>query len=395
MEDALHSCQDETKWSELLEQQTALFHKTVAANKVLSARVDELEREVGVWKLGLKNSDDEKSALQKEAEKLNRTISSFKDDNTLVLGLVDGDGCIFAQEHLALGHLGGKQAASQLTKGITEYLASQPTDSAGRATIYIHIFLNKTGLSETLRDNNQCTPEQFEAFLNGFNQASPLFNITDVGSGKEAADSKIKQMLRVFAPFPQIPYIFFGGAHDNGYTSTLNEIQNTGLLDKIVVLQSYRTIATEIRALNIPSIEIPSVFMRDKLTTQDRKYFATRSPRSPKTLPAPSLPSFSRSESPVTRRNIDPSLPLSKQKPVPCNYFYLTRCKTGPTCRFAHDYILTRDQVVELRRLAKTQPCGHRNRNQKCKVVECIFGHFCPQGPGCEAHVAGRCHFIG
>lgn len=64
--------------SELLEQQTALFHKTVAANKVLSARVDELEREVGVWKLGLKNSDDEKSALQKEAEKLNRIISSFK-----------------------------------------------------------------------------------------------------------------------------------------------------------------------------------------------------------------------------------------------------------------------------------------------------------------------------
>lgn len=45
---------------------------------------------------------------------------------------------------------------------------------------------------ETLVGNGLCTAEQFEAFVAGFNSASPLFSLVDVGSGKERADEKIK-----------------------------------------------------------------------------------------------------------------------------------------------------------------------------------------------------------
>lgn len=82
-----------------------------------------------------------------------------------------------------------------LTKGITEYLSNgldAENAMPGRGQIWLTIFCNKSGLLETLTTNNVCTAEEFEAFVIGFNQASPLFSIMDVGSGKEAADSKIK-----------------------------------------------------------------------------------------------------------------------------------------------------------------------------------------------------------
>jgi hypothetical protein len=97
------------------------------------------------------------------------------------------------------GRAGGSQAAQLLTKGITDYISDTEhikTDSSssisGRAQIWVSIYCNKSGLQETLTSRQICSAEQFESFIMGFNQASPLFLLTDVGSGKEAADAKIK-----------------------------------------------------------------------------------------------------------------------------------------------------------------------------------------------------------
>lgn len=119
-----------------------------------------------------------------------------------------------------------------LTKGLTDHLASTDSlDAAlpGRGQLWLTIYCNKSGLVETLTHNNVCTAEQFDAFCAGFNQASPLFSIVDVGNGKEAADAKIKgvnaydlpitsqthtctlECLRVFTRFPQTSKVFFGG----------------------------------------------------------------------------------------------------------------------------------------------------------------------------------------
>lgn len=90
-----------------------------------------------------------------------------------------------------------------LTKGLTDYLSSiDPTEASvpGRGQLWLTIYCNKNGLLDTLLSNHICTSEEFEAFVLGFNQASPLFSIVDVGNGKEAADSKIKGTL-VFQTF--------------------------------------------------------------------------------------------------------------------------------------------------------------------------------------------------
>lgn len=125
-----------------------------------------------------------------------------KDDNPLVLCLIDGDGNIFSQDLLSQGRVGGGQAAQLLTKGIMDYLseAEQSKDEAstsiaGRAQIWVSVYCNKTGLQETITSRQLCTVDQFEAFVMGFNQASPLFSLIDVGKGKEAADTKIKGHL--------------------------------------------------------------------------------------------------------------------------------------------------------------------------------------------------------
>ena len=46
-----------------------------------------------------------------------------------------------------------------------------------------------------------CSSEQFDEFVQGFNQASPLFSFVDVGSGKEAADAKYRIVKWPGGPF--------------------------------------------------------------------------------------------------------------------------------------------------------------------------------------------------
>ncbi|PCH33612.1 hypothetical protein WOLCODRAFT_61159 [Wolfiporia cocos MD-104 SS10] len=247
---------------------------TAARNVTLEERVEELERELSVWKAALKKSDEEKRALSKSILKLERSIGSLRDDSPLVLCLIDGDGNIFSPELLVMGQAGGRQAASLITKGLNDYLSSIDSPEvalSGRGQIWLTIYCNKTGLLEVLTQNNVCTAEQFEAFVLGFNQSSPLFSIVDVGNGKEAADTKLKECLRVFTRFPQTWKVFFGGTHDNGYTSTLASLQNEGLIDKIILLRGYTKLAYEIKGLELPDMEIEGLFLKKKLYSNNNK----------------------------------------------------------------------------------------------------------------------------
>lgn len=173
--------------------------------------MDELERELAVWKIAQKSADDERLGLQKRVSELERNIGSLKvceasqgscvlaysnrilvqDDYPLILCLIDGDGNIFLPELITSGQEGGRRAAALLNQGLTEHIAAVEP-SSGRAQVWLTIYCNQKGLAETLVNNKACTAEQFDDFVTGFNQASPLFSIVDVGIGKEAADAKIK-----------------------------------------------------------------------------------------------------------------------------------------------------------------------------------------------------------
>lgn len=227
----------------------------------------------------------------------------------------------------------------------------------------------------------------------------------------------------MFTRFPQTSRVFFGGAHDNGYTSTLNYLQNEGLHHKLVILRGYRDFAPELRSLNLPFLDIEGVFLREKLQTnnhkkqqqqqqppvhanannahavqpQDFEKFRSKS-GTPSTQPKPAPPSPAKKErtrklapdtvrvshqssrhvypnkfggQPLHKRTYSPfvvrNLVLTEpaEKPPPCNFFYLGICKHGDRCRYSHDYILSNEQVKELRENAKKWPCPYMNRG-KC-----------------------------
>lgn len=122
------------------------------------------------------------------------------------------------------GKDGGRRAAACITRHIL--------DNVGRrCSLCTVIYVNKKGLGDTLVANGVCSQDNFEQFIIGFNQASPLFSIVDVGKGKEAADIKLRgtllplpldiysgfhsfisaELLKLFVHFPQTKKIFFGG----------------------------------------------------------------------------------------------------------------------------------------------------------------------------------------
>lgn len=75
----------------------------------------------------------------------------------------------------------------------------------------------------------------------------------------------------MFTRFPQTTHVFFGGAHDNGYTLTLNYLQNEGFFHKLIILRGYKDFAPELRSLNLPYLEIEGLFLKDKLPSNNYK----------------------------------------------------------------------------------------------------------------------------
>ncbi len=104
--------------------------------------------------------------------------------------LIDGDGNIFSTHYLVKGIQGGYEAAEALTQLVHRYFPSGPGQK--KHTLQVWVFLNQQGLRKTLAEcGNMAAALNFDNFVRGFNQASRLFNIVDVGAVKEGADRKM------------------------------------------------------------------------------------------------------------------------------------------------------------------------------------------------------------
>ncbi|KAG8986943.1 hypothetical protein FRB93_005003 [Tulasnella sp. JGI-2019a] len=203
---------------------------------------------------------------------------------------MSGDGAIFSDSFLNRGREGGRDAAAALNAGLKSYLESynatlsnhdnrsKTDDMNGFSTsrimspqIVCTIYFNRMGLCNTLQANTVCTSQRFLDFFVGFNQASPLYTLVDVGDGKEAADAKLRESLKLHARLPQTRKVIFGGAHDNGYMPTLISLATEGHLDKLVILKGSANMAHEIDRFRsqaaVDLITIPGLFLQKKLVS--------------------------------------------------------------------------------------------------------------------------------
>lgn len=394
-------------WDETLARLLNLSSATLKRNTELESRVTELEVELAVWKqahaTALEGADREAKALKGRLAALNSQFTSMEslmNQSLLVLCVVDGDACIFTESLLRQGHDGGRQAAQQLTKVVAEYLTNENVHTLGHLSFWITIYYNRLGLIGVLERHKLCTPEQFEAFVMGFSQTSPRFSLVDVGYSKDATFSKIAEYLQTYIRFPQTQRIFLAGGSDNGYVSTIVALQNEGLFGKLTILEKSGGDHTLSRRFRLSTLSVDNLFMSRRLTppplvTPPPLNVIGLSPlNSSGGLPTPhSPPGFLTS---TNGKLIDPTLPLHKHCPPPCNEFYLMSCTKGSTCKYSHEYVLTPEQLATLAANAKKAPCNFLKNGLQCPYGErCCWGHICPNGPKCFHLSKGKCWFKG
>ncbi|KAH7343721.1 hypothetical protein B0J17DRAFT_188440 [Rhizoctonia solani] len=383
----------------------------------LTTNIGELHAQIGQLEATVIEQKRRIEDQQAQIERLNQAKARWLD--TYAICLVDGDGYIFDKKLLVNGYDGGREAAASLTRQLHQDLGNTST------SLWTCVYYNHSGLKKVLSKAQIVSESTFDEFCDGFRSASQLIHMMDVGRRKEAADEKIKEMLRVFVAAPQTKVVYFGGGHDSGYAGTLSRYQNLGLEDKIVILKGYDDIAYDLRKFPFRIMSTDGLFMPEKVDLDPQTDVlpqpnpqpmgrsagwnrttppAVTSYASAATLTVPPLATKNRSPSPSHarrasrdtgrggQRRIDTSKPLHKQIPSICNYHVLSirGCRNGPDCPHAHDYVLTEDQKNNLRDYMLTVPCDH---GEQCINEACILGHRCPSGRGCMRFQKNMCRF--
>ncbi|KAK4055011.1 hypothetical protein OIO90_003352 [Microbotryomycetes sp. JL221] len=458
-------------YAQLQVQAANLVRNAFSDKQRLLSRIESLEAELQVWKLGHSAAVKDKDS----AQKLVREYEGGSD--AIIVCLLDGDGAIFDRSYIARGREGGREAAQALMKHVTDMADSSIVDVHKSTKVICNVWFNKTGLGRVLQENGIAQESTFTAFVQGFNAAHPLFTMTDVGAQKEAADAKFRESLRFFTKLPSCKLVLAACAHDGGYSHALQSLETEGSISKVRVLKSFDESAFEIKRLHLQMAEFPGLFESKKLSSTSythstplapstikkitssstngssssssiaaiaaaaaaaaagvtpKKLFNPASSSSlsatPKANPSSSTPTTSLSktlasasssnsrvkadkeikadketktdketkihketkETKVLKENnedgftkvvkrpaLDPSKPLHKQNPPPCNIFYLKGECSRDNCPYEHQYRLTPKQVTLLRLDAKKSPCYDMLKGRKCSP-DCIAGHRCP-----------------
>jgi hypothetical protein len=143
--------------------------------------------------------DNERIARRSWQDKYQSVDSEFLslrqsvENNSFVTVLIDGDAAYFDPELIKKRSDGGAKAAHMLFTEIKQHLESLYPGS--EPAVMVHIFANLAGLGGKLFQINAINGvnDVFD-FVRGFNTSQPLFNIVDVGHGKEKADHKLRGM---------------------------------------------------------------------------------------------------------------------------------------------------------------------------------------------------------
>ncbi|CAG7848822.1 SubName: Full=Uncharacterized protein {ECO:0000313/EMBL:CCA68125.1} [Serendipita indica DSM 11827] len=404
------------RWNHATKEQENILNDLVTRNLELEARNAELEKQIKKLEWRLRSdqaaADAKEKVLIGEIDFLRSEQESFK-----ATCLLDGDGCIFSEQYLCQGYEGGIQAAQALSEGLTRYLRTSKQRMPTGCRILTMLFLSKSGMEAVLCRNHICTLEQFRAFMTGFGTAHPLFSVVDVGMGKEAADFKMRDYLKVFVRLPQTFRVFFGGGHDNGYGPCLTELKTEGLQEKIVVLQSYTQLAREIALLKLPDLMIPDLFMPEKLErrpafahmhantdptpTSDTLYagsFKSQKKKRGKKRNVLSISSIDEIiiSSPATGASSISQTDESETR-LPClaHHYSPRGCLNFVTCRYDHSDELDATQEEQMKDLARCTPCEYVNEGRECPSAVCHYGHKCPRGSRCQDYLIGVCKFVG
>lgn len=112
--------------------------------------------------------------------------------------------------------------------------------------------MNLSGLGKKLSDVGIIqSVSQLGEFARGFTYTQPLFSIVNVGSGKERADAKCREMARFMSRNKQCKHMFFGPCHDAGYLPTLESLREPYNVSRLTLVETCPALPG-FRILNLP-----------------------------------------------------------------------------------------------------------------------------------------------
>ncbi|KAI3532645.1 C-x8-C-x5-C-x3-H type zinc finger protein [Colletotrichum abscissum] len=240
---------------------------------------------------------------QTKANRLDEDLASLRKSNeskSFVFVIIDGDGAIFQEALLKKGTEGGAEASHLLRTEIRNYVTeAYPEVVSQDWNIFVQVFLNMDGLAKKLHASGiipfNTSERTLIEFGRGFGRAQPLFSFIDVGTGKESADHKIREMLRIMVRVDQCKHVFFGPCHDNGYLPVLEPYKLDDKVAPKFTLIETTPAEKGFKQLNFHRIMFKSVFMSEKLLdrVQRRTRASTPLPLSTTTttIPPAAIPS--------------------------------------------------------------------------------------------------------
>ncbi|SMR44410.1 unnamed protein product [Zymoseptoria tritici ST99CH_1A5] len=235
------------------EERNALFKDLVDQYKQLKERYDEKQGDYDN-ELASRRMWQQRASASEQALTVQKQVSS---SHNFVVVLVDGDGAIFQDYLLSMGKEGGAEAAHQLYTTIKEEVKAKYPDAISDWSIVVQVVLNLQGLAMKLASCGIISsPTELVSFGRAFGLAQPLFSFVDVGVGKERADHKIRETLRLYLPIAQCKHIFFAPCHDNGYLPVFESYRR----DPRLTLIETRPAEWGFRELGIEIKSFPKIF---------------------------------------------------------------------------------------------------------------------------------------
>ncbi|KAL1646115.1 hypothetical protein SLS58_003535 [Diplodia intermedia] len=370
----------------------------------------------------------------------------LQDRDAFVLVLIDGDGLIFNDQLLAEGANGGQRVAGALEEGVYKYVRTQFKGMPPNVKVTARVYANAKGLADTCARAGIATKAEVQDFMIGFTGAKFLMDFVDVGSGKDRADEKIVEHLKLNLYSPTCRHIMLGCSHDNGYARILGEISNYDyLVDKITLLEGV-PFGREFAALPFFKIQkfeglfrphkintfgmdgLPTPFPPPGLgvLTNTNKVNAVTKVSSPSPSVAPattagasagwanvaakaaSLPLVGPKQNTRDPNNIPRNRKGQRIDPPTKNYdkeetnrvkrikmcnvhFLRHECPFGNNCTHVHDYTPTKSELDTLKLVARMAPCIH---GTGCDDPKCIYGHRCPFPPFGTKKTGKNCIFL-
>ncbi|GIZ39005.1 hypothetical protein CKM354_000239800 [Cercospora kikuchii] len=124
------------------------------------------------------------------------------------------------------------------------------------------------------------SPNELLAFGRSFGLAQPLFSFVDVGGGKERADHKLREHLRLYLRIGQCKHIFFAPCHDNGYLPVLESYRREHA-SRMTLIET-RPAEPGYVELGLRRIQMPTLFRSDNLPGGPVKSMPTVALEAPK-----------------------------------------------------------------------------------------------------------------